>query len=67
MAAMDQLEVLQKELDKVLEQVGKLLAAKSDKATSAAATKLKHVLPGAQANFHEALDSLSEEIVCAVK
>lgn len=61
---MDQIDILQRELDKVLEQVGRVLAASNDKATTAAATKLKHVLPGAQVNFHEALDNLSEEIVC---
>lgn len=60
---MDDLETLQQELGKVLEQVGKVLAAKDEKNIMAAGAKLKHVLPGAQENFHQALDHLSEEIV----
>lgn len=62
---MDQLDVLQRELDKVLDQVGRVLAAKDSKTVMAAGTKLKHILPGAQMNFHDALDHLSEEIVRA--
>ena len=60
---MDHLETLQRELDSVLEQVGKVLGTDNEKSTTAAAAKLTYVARRSQENFHEALDHLSEEIV----
>ena len=60
------LETLQKEVNTVLEQTGRLLATRNgdNKAViSAQATKLKAIIPGSERRFDEALDSLAEEIV----
>ncbi|KAK3046627.1 hypothetical protein LTR09_011909 [Extremus antarcticus] len=62
------LDQLQNELNRVLEQTGRLLAAsnKDDKAVPVAqASRLKQILPGSIDRFHHALDQLEDELQTA--
>lgn len=62
------LDALQTELNRVLEQTGRLFAAVNSNGKAvptAQASKLKQMLPSATSRFHEALDQLEDELQTA--